>query len=314
MQMPSSGNHAFKEHALDLTWSLWSELGVSGWGRRHQQWGVDPEPLVIFTAWIGELDTRLRDESLDWCLSYGRYLSRSRLRNLLKDIPSDIEAAFGRYATTLNEHSNLNWPGIGEPYEWTPSGKSHVEDFTPPSLIALRFRALFGVSGRAETLRVLLAANAPLAASEIAEMIDYTKRNVSDALDSLRMAGLVSGEPRGNQIRYRLRQKELERLMAPLPKWFPAWKPVLNVVKTILTVDSLAKSPKAARAVEANKTIRSITADLIASGLKGPDTKVTGESYWDALQEWSQDLMTALSAGDAPGAFDAERLPAYKPK
>ncbi len=41
-----------QEHALDLTWSLWAELGVSGWRRRHTSHSIDPEPLILFTAML----------------------------------------------------------------------------------------------------------------------------------------------------------------------------------------------------------------------------------------------------------------------
>jgi len=30
-------------------------------------WAIDPEPLIVFTA-IADLDPRLRDEALDWCI------------------------------------------------------------------------------------------------------------------------------------------------------------------------------------------------------------------------------------------------------
>ena len=35
------------EGALALAWSLWTELGVPGWSRRHQDWAIDPEPLIL---------------------------------------------------------------------------------------------------------------------------------------------------------------------------------------------------------------------------------------------------------------------------
>ena len=57
-----------RQQALDLCWGAWAELGVSGWGRTHQDWAIDPEPLVVFTVAVAESDPRLRDEVMDWCI------------------------------------------------------------------------------------------------------------------------------------------------------------------------------------------------------------------------------------------------------
>ena len=72
------------EAVIQFCWSVWAELGVSGWGRAHQGWAIDVEPLIIFTAAIGERDPRLRDEATDWCVRNWRLVSRVRLRNILR--------------------------------------------------------------------------------------------------------------------------------------------------------------------------------------------------------------------------------------
>ena len=70
-------------HLLDLLWSLWEELGVSGVvPRRHGDVFIDPEPLILFTALHGDLDPRLRDESIDWAITYGNYVSKARIKRL----------------------------------------------------------------------------------------------------------------------------------------------------------------------------------------------------------------------------------------
>src|SRR5438105_10743511 len=93
---------SIREHVLDLAWSLWAELGVSSWTRRHQQWAIDPEPLILFTAYVSESDRRLRDEAVDWCIRYGSYVSATRLRNLLKAAPPNQQLAFEMFAATVN--------------------------------------------------------------------------------------------------------------------------------------------------------------------------------------------------------------------
>lgn len=53
---PNGFKAALREHLLDLCWSLWEDLGVDGRIRHHADWGVDVEPLIIFTALIGHED------------------------------------------------------------------------------------------------------------------------------------------------------------------------------------------------------------------------------------------------------------------
>ena len=88
-----------------LMWGAWVEVGVSGWQRTHDTWAVDPEPLIIATAALGDADPRLRDEALDWCIHYGRYVSKVRLRNLLRSQPEGVHLLWGPFAATATKHS-----------------------------------------------------------------------------------------------------------------------------------------------------------------------------------------------------------------
>lgn len=184
------------ERTLDLAWSLWTELGVSGWQRRHTTVAIDPEPLVLLTATLGDADRRLQDEATDWCIRYGRYLTVTRLRHLLAASPEGTRAAFGVFAATVNANAPLHWPEATEPRKYQCRGRSTISDFRPTALVALRLRALLGVSARAEIVRLLLAQpGAALSAGELAPGAGYTKRNVAEALEGLRMAGVLQALP-----------------------------------------------------------------------------------------------------------------------
>ena len=135
--MPSFSQQ-LQQHTLDLTWSLWAELGVAGWTRRHTSHAIDPEPLILFTASLGDMDPRLCDEATDWCIAYGRYVSAARLRNLLAHEAPDPREAFGEFAATVNAHSALRWPGATAPRPFQLTRRSEVADFHRPSLVALR--------------------------------------------------------------------------------------------------------------------------------------------------------------------------------
>src|SRR3982751_6715451 len=139
MRNPSSSLR-IREHVLDLVWSLWAEMGVSSWTRRHAHWAVDPEPLILITSAPVAADPRLRDESIDWCIQYGRYVSVTRLKNLLRDEPEVIRHAFATYAAVVNAHSALCWPSQAKAAEYHPTGRSSVSSFASPALIGLRLR------------------------------------------------------------------------------------------------------------------------------------------------------------------------------
>src|SRR5688572_19110350 len=95
---PSRGrppDHPWEDQALALAWGAWAELGVSGWGRTHSSWAIDPEPLIFLTAGLGDRDPRLRDEATDWSIQNWSLISRVRLRNLLRGLPEEVQCAYG---------------------------------------------------------------------------------------------------------------------------------------------------------------------------------------------------------------------------
>src|SRR5215469_8967720 len=89
------------EHALDLAWSLWSELGVSGWTRRHQDRAIDLEPLILHSSWLGQFDRRLWGEAIDWCITNSDLVSAVRLKNLLRTSTARIRQEFGGFSATV---------------------------------------------------------------------------------------------------------------------------------------------------------------------------------------------------------------------
>lgn len=291
-----------RERILDLAWSLWAELGVSGWRRHHTSHAIDPEPLIIFTAWLGDADPRLRDESTDWCIRYGRFVSGTRLKNLLAGDPGDRRASFGRYAATVAAHSPFRWPFATQPRRYRPTGRSRIEHLERPSLIALRLRSLFGVTARAEIIRVLLANPAvAMNAADLAPDTGYTKRNVAEALDALRLAGVVEAMPWRNQLRYRLvKADQVLALAGEPPESFPRWQPIFRVLTRILatarTIETLSAT---VRFVEIDKSVRAMTNDLQAAGLSGPTRKQPGKEIEPVFWRWAVDLTDSLASGTA---------------
>src|SRR6516165_4421831 len=91
-----------KENLAHLAWSLWTEVGVAGLERRHRDFLIGLEELIILTAALSEFDPRLRDEALDWCVQYHRFISPIRLHILAKKYEEYIANPFSTFSATLN--------------------------------------------------------------------------------------------------------------------------------------------------------------------------------------------------------------------
>jgi hypothetical protein len=296
--MPTSSER-ITENAVDLAWSLWAELGVAGWRRSHASHAIDPERLILFTAFLDEADPRLRDESTDWCIAYGRYVSAARLRNLLAGQAPETQASFGRTAATVNAHSILRWPGATEARPFQRTRRSAVADFTVPSLVVLRLRALFGVGARAEVLRAFLAdPSARLSAADVAAEAGYTKRNIAEALEALRMAGLLEAVPLRNQRLFGLADAGwLASLPGALPESFPGWSSVFRVLEGLIAgVDRAEALPARARTVEAADTLRDLRDDLRRVGVRLSGEQM-GRDAWATLLDLATRLPEAWASG-----------------
>jgi hypothetical protein len=254
--------------AVETLWSLWTELGVSGSMRRHSDVGIDLEPLILATAYLGRFDARVLEESLDWCVTNSRFVSSNRLRNLLKAADAPTRDALGRYAATVRKRRRVSWPGVGQPYAFSPTRRSLSPDLKRPALVQLRLRALLGVSARAEVLRWLLAGPDRFVGSlELATMSAYGKDNVADTLDLLARAGVVAESTMttsGNQRVFRIdRNSELARALlqwSMVPE--PRWDACLRVTVSLVEFAQSSPSRAAARAAAIQGRIRTLQSDL----------------------------------------------------
>ncbi len=150
----TNSNHELRQAIADYAWNAWACLGVAGWRRRGFAACIDIDALVLLTGRLGDGDARLRDESLDWCASNLEYVARSRLVHLLKD--GGAPGSWGAYAATLQHATKQSWPGSSQPFGWHPSGKSRLPQHADGATLALRARALFGATARAEAIRILM--------------------------------------------------------------------------------------------------------------------------------------------------------------
>ncbi len=296
--------------ALDICWGAWAELGVSGWSRTHADWAIDPEPLIIFTAWLGDVDPRLRDEALDWCIRYSRYVSRVRLRNLpSKDVDIDRQRAWGEYAATVNARAGVAWPHPTQAREsYRVTGRSTLRSLTEPSLVCLRMRAMFGLAARTEIMRHLLFhGDASITVAQLAKATAYTKRNVADECDALERAGVLAMRSESNRFYYSLADPEaLAGFVGDMPSVRPDWPSLFDLLGRLIHLDRDAKSMSGdALQVETHKTMREIEDDLDALGFDGPPRDFNLNSY-DSFRPWARDLLDRLAAGNWPNELHTQ--------
>lgn len=288
--MPRSKGE-FQEHLLDLLWSLWEELGVPGVvPRHHGDVFIDPEPLILFTALHGDLDRRLRDESIDWVISYGSYVSKARIKSLRREWSAEENKALAQYAATVNEHGDLGWPDDdGEALTFRPRARAVLKDLTAGSLISLRIRAVFGVSARAELIRVFVSRpDAAFTATELAHETNYVRRQVVRVLEPLQLAGVVRAFRTGANTRYALtRPRDVETIVATRPARFPRWGSVFHVFHDLLgLLEQRTRSGQVEAAVAARRFIEERRAELEQNGMEVPELP-TSVAAWPALQRWA---------------------------
>lgn len=290
-----------REHVLDLLWSQWRELGVSTTvPRKHEHDCIDPEPLIAFTAIHSDLDARLRDESIDWVLRYGTYLSRARLKNVLAGWGELENPRFREYAATVNAQSRAGWPaGRATALAFRPRARALLADLSAPALLSLRIRALFGVGARAELLRSLLARpQEARTASELAIETSYGKRNVLNELEPLRFAGLVRSFRAVNADRYQLaRTDELAALLRPLPSRFTRWTQTYGALH--LVVELIQRSQKRSDLQNALDAVRLLEEQqtALARAEIHPPPMPRGAEAWRRFVEWGTEYAKSLAGG-----------------
>ncbi|MBW1811477.1 MAG: winged helix-turn-helix transcriptional regulator [Deltaproteobacteria bacterium] len=290
------------ENLQALAWSLWTELGVRGVVQNHKDCAIDPEPLILFTAWLKGADPRLRDESIDWCLGNLRLISVARLKNLLKAVDQDSCDDFFEYASIVNSNSPARWPlaKSSPPKKFRRSKKSALADLGRPALIHLRLRSLFGVGARAEIIAALLARpGLDMSSSDLARLNKYTKRNVADIMESLKTAGLVKAIRTGNQVRYRFdRRQELIDLIGSLPSVFPSWTSIFQLLYTIRRVSlEFGGKKHEVAGVEAHQALNEMVPLIEQLDLAAPPQQSDATLYWKAFVTWALQLTGSLASG-----------------
>jgi hypothetical protein len=282
-------------------WGIWSELGVSGWGRTHEQWAIDPESLIVFSASVIDKEPRLRDEVLDWCIRNWRHVSGVRLRHLLNENEDEETEAWGRFAATVNRFSGSSkWPRATVQFRYSVTGRSSLRSLSERSMVYLRMRSIFGLSARTEVLRYLLFTRERSTAAMLATQTNYTKRNVADACESLVQAGVLQSRQTGNRLYFSLADGEvLLDFLGLSPPIHPDWPALLRVVNALFRWTESVETDERVLVVRTHGTFSEIAEDLDSLRMERPE-HLTGSDFMPIWREWSTRLMKSLADGEWP--------------
>lgn len=286
---------------LDLAWSLWTELGVAGVKQNHQGTHIWLEELVIFTSALAEIDPRLRNESLDWCSQFHKYISISRLKSLMNDFEPLAKEPFSKYALTLNSISKANWPVFTEtwPAKINLSHKSVLRTPLSASLLNIRARSMFGTGARADVVTFfLLHPHIAFSIAQIAE-IGYSKRNLAEILDEMHMGHLLDRTMQGNQQRYCLCKKSpLLQLFKPLPAKAPSWHLIFKVVLSLrMCIQRIENYSESSKAVELHTCLNRHEKSLQKIGLIPPSFQNNFSVYLENFNRWILEWTALLAKG-----------------
>lgn len=295
-----------RDGAVALAWSLWHELGVSTWEpRRHQQWAIEVEPLLIFTARVVRNDRRLLEGALDWCGAGGRLLSTTQLKRILSAHPWSFDEDLAAFGASLSTATKVRWPGPTTSASPTSigavrlSGKSSPAELSRPALLPLRLRAIFGVSARAEILRVLSLAPGEQTVRAIAANVAYTRRQVELDLDLLTSSEVVRRNDWTAPATYALQARDgFAQFVGALPQVAPRWTSLFLVVTGVLDAfEAVASGQLAAPEVELTRRLLELERPIARSGLAASPPIGPGSSL-DEQARWALALIDALAAGD----------------
>ena len=281
---------------VSLAWSQWCALGVSGSGVLVPRHAVDLEAAISFAPCLEQLDPRLHDEVLDWCIHWARdFTSVSSLKQMLSMFDPGHRAQFERFAAIVNAQGGARWPTETRPRAFVPSGKSRCKLDTAAS-VQLRARKLFGINARADILVALTLEPASTRPrwTHVSSLLGlgYTKRNLSFALTDLQAGGVLTWTRVGNRIVYTLEKAEpLRLLLAPMPDTpGQSWGPRLALAASLIEVDRQTQGKSATtRAVEARKVLESKRPILERAEIAFPE--LGAGDPWRAIEAWMEPML-----------------------
>ncbi len=261
-------------HLLDLIWSQWTTLGVSGNAPVTQKWVLDPEALVLFTCNTGRYEPRAFDSMLEWLSINQRFLNVQRLKTIHRRENFEGKQLLAAIAHLLMKPSSkAKWKGFSDKIFLQPTkteslfklkdGNSYplLEDsdvafknagfirhgfqnrntvghFRPdyPANLIMKLRALFGLNSRCEIIAYLYT-HSEANPTEIASYTYYSPKAIYNAITDMEKSGALARRTKGRASLYSLETNTWETLLSPegvSAEWMN-WPTVFRTIEIIWT-------------------------------------------------------------------------------
>ena len=213
----------FKQELLDsiltLLWKQWTQFGVAGAVNSKDDWVLDPEALLIFSAHFARYDQRLYDLVIDWLQCNGESINLPRLKALLKRFDHADRKSLGFIAASvkskkwqplakslLPKDSGVETMFFGNEFvpkpdetalryglkrnQYVQSNKVMPFASTGNASLLLRLRGAFGMSARAEAILTMLNKEF-CRIQDVADAGGFSWKSASDVLDELCTSGIA---------------------------------------------------------------------------------------------------------------------------
>lgn len=321
--------------ALEFAWSQWAQLGLLADESRHDRWVADPEALLAFSLEVSRSDPRLFDELLDWLVTNWRLISVQRLNNLSdgdeqralldaalawvsrhrsrrgstgsaarrskpRDEPKSLFSRSQAWASEADEvfleHGFLR--GRAD-----PSGKSRHPDLAMPIAFGFRLRQLLGLGARSEVIRFLLTTEEPrVTVAVVTRTAGYAKRNVHEALASLRDAGVVDVVTVANEQRYGIDRIRWATLLGLDGAELPVHRDWPQLLRAAVRLIRWLNDPRQddlseyMRASQARVLMTELEPDLAYAGVRVRQAGGVGAEYWPSFVAAARELVATLAS------------------
>ncbi|MDR0932868.1 MAG: hypothetical protein LBM70_07625 [Victivallales bacterium] len=227
------------EALLDFIWRQWTLMGIPGHiAGKKQSYVIDPEALLLFSAWFCRYDQRLYDLVTDYLRVNGDFINIQRLKSLSKKVYLFDSSSLGVMVSTMGDSGERRWTkfakdllpnrvaspeplflsfdGQGSDFlrlsdkralqygfirnQYVPSGKT----VTFPNCKAtfwLQLRGAFGRNARSETILMLL--NKKICnIQDIANISGFSWKSIQTALAELQGANIIATKNAEKRGRY----------------------------------------------------------------------------------------------------------------
>ncbi len=209
--------NSLREIEIDLAWSHWNHLGVSGQGKVNKC-STDPEALLVLTSIVGKHDLRLVSVMNEWLCNYESLVSIERLKRYIKELLAGKDAQINIFDILRKTLENLNtkrWQSVfnligKQPKRIStnnqkPSRKkleNHDKIITANRQLFLRL--MFGVGSRADIIYYAGVVwnqgknpfSLKISAPHVTRMLHYNNSTIFRTLCDLEQAGVLVVDPK----------------------------------------------------------------------------------------------------------------------